>query len=177
MASIPWTTQARFTVFKVVQPTLAVLEKADPRLASAPAAYLLVGTAAAETGLIVRDQNKGPALGLFQVEPHTFNDVYHRYLQRDRNHKLLEAVDSLRIPSIDMLTQLSCNPAFGCAIARIKYWTAPEPLPNQQDVAGLGRYWKTYYNTSAGKGTVEHFIEAWDQYIQKPKRKQDKNNG
>lgn len=36
-----------------------------------------------------------------------------------------------------------------------------EALPETDDVEGLGRYWKCHYNTAAGAGRPEDFLEAF----------------
>ena len=41
----------------------------------------------------------------------------------------------------------------------------PEKLPNSYDIEGLAKYWKKYYNTEGGKGTVEKFIEKYEKYV------------
>ena len=36
----------------------------------------------------------------------------------------------------------------------------PKKLPKASDLEGQAKYWKTFYNTIKGKGTIEHFMEA-----------------
>ena len=47
-------------------------------------------------------------------------------------------------------------------MARIKYWRVPKKLPVENDIEGMAKYWKDYYNTSLGKGTPEKFIKAYE---------------
>ena len=35
-------------------------------------------------------------------------------------------------------------------------------LPDADNVAELAHYWKLYYNTPEGKGTVEEFIKNYE---------------
>ena len=123
---------------------------------------LMLGTALAESGLRhLRQIGGGPAIGFYQVEPATHDDVL-RYLRRSDN-KLLKQ----RILSASLLEDfpdsrvMLWNLRYATLIARVKYWMRPEPLPYYEDIEALGRYWKSFYNTSKGAGTVEHFIKAW----------------
>lgn len=139
----------------VVRPTLHHLE-----LWSQSAENLLVGTALVESKLTYLKQfGEGPALGVFQIEPATFEDIYFRFL---KNRPVLDvAVKRLVMPAWHPLEQLTHNHALGCAIARCKYLMDPRPLPEPNDVTGLGEAWKRCYNTLAGKGTVERFVTAY----------------
>lgn len=60
---------------------------------------------------------------------------------------------SLRIVDNDRLAVL---------FARIHYLRVPEPVP--ESLTEQAAYWKKYYNTAAGKGTAEQYIESWKRY-------------
>lgn len=139
---------------EVVDPTLRLLD-----LYSRAASNLMVGTALVESGLKYRRQvGGGPARGLFQIEPATFHDVYRRYLPRRTG--LLCRVNGLLRPNREPLEQLADNDRFACAIARLKYWMCPLPLPDADDAPALAAYWLRHYN-AGGKGTVEKFLAAY----------------
>ena len=53
------------------------------------------------------------------------------------------------------------NLRYATAMARIHYLRVKESLPNTNDVAGLAKYWKLYYNTPLGRGTEEEFIKNY----------------
>ena len=59
---------------------------------------------------------------------------------------------------------------FGCKITPKRkrvyfvYYRTPDPLPIN-DIPGMARMWKDYYNTHLGKGTVEEFITNYNKYI------------
>ena len=42
-------------------------------------------------------------------------------------------------------------------VCRLHYWRVPKSLPKTLDDQAV--YWKAFYNTSKGSGTVDHFKE------------------
>lgn len=144
---------------RVIRPTLDHLG-----MHSLAAELLLVGTALVESRLTYLTQiGGGPALGLFQIEPETHDDVWRNFLAfRDR---LAAQVEVLAAPWPAREQQLVTNPAYACAIARLVYWRAPEELPGPSDIAGLAGYWRRYYNTLHGKGREEDFVNIFKQYV------------
>lgn len=147
-----------------IRPPLQHLAIAEPRLGNTASEQLLLGTALVESGLEAREQDSGPALSFFQIEPATFRDVYNRYLPK--RPELLDVVQDLRIPAFTTSEQLTSNPVFVCAIARIKYWMVPELLPAAGDFEALGLYWKRYYNTFEGAGDAAHWTYLYRKYVE-----------
>lgn len=134
------------------------------KLNSVAAIQLLLGTAAVEScmGRYLKQQ-KGPALGIYQIEPFTHFDICN-YLAT-RQQTLRHRVKQLRaeIPgNLDL--QLITNLMYATAIARVIYYRIPEPLPHAHDIEGMARYWKRYYNTEQGAGTLTQFLECYDRY-------------
>lgn len=133
---------------------------------SEAAENLLVGTALAESGLkVVTQFGNGPALSFFQIEPDTYNDVV-KYLHRKDNKPLKDRI--LSACMMDIFPEAKCltwNIRLAVLVARLIYWRRPEKLPKETDIQGLAKYWKAYYNSSQGKGTVEHFIKSWNEGI------------
>jgi hypothetical protein len=139
-----------------------VLDHLD--LCSPSAVNLLLGTAAQESkfGTYLR-QISGPALGVFQMEPATEDDIWQNFL---RYHTMLRGlVVQCTFISLPTPEALVWNLAYSIAMARIKYYRAPDPLPSPDDVQGLAAYWKNVYNTQKGKGKVEEFIENYQRYV------------
>ena len=60
------------------------------------------------------------------------------------------------------------NALWSCAIARLLLYRIKAPLPAATDVRGLGQYWKTYFNTPAGGGTVDEFVTKFTNRIGAP---------
>ena len=140
----------------VVRPVLKQLE-----LWSESAENLLMGTAAQESQLgTYIEQIRGPAVGIFQMESATHDDLWKNFLPGQR--ALLKKLNSLKLAdwsSTDKAGQMAGNLYY--AMCRIHYWRVKEALPVAADIAGLARYWKRYYNTPRGAGTEQQFMDAY----------------
>ncbi|MCG8689693.1 MAG: hypothetical protein MI806_00645 [Minwuiales bacterium] len=144
---------------RVVRPVLETIG-----LHSMAAENLLLGTAAQESNFRHLVQlGGGPALGLYQMEPATHDDIWENYLafRGERAAK----VEGFLVLDQDRTEQLVWNLAYATAMCRIHYLRVPSPLPAPDDVQGLGRYWKEFYNTSQGRGTVDEFVENFETHI------------
>lgn len=124
---------------------------------------LVTCTAIAESGLTyLRQHGNGPALGVFQIEPATFWDIYNRYL--DGRADLRARLDPLASGQAP-LEQLVTNLAFSAAICRLRYWMSPEPLPPADDADAMGAYWKAIYNTPLGAGRAAKFAALYRRHL------------
>jgi len=133
----------------IVRPTLTAIG-----LSGDTAVNMLTGTALAESSCAYLAQvGGGPALGLWQMEPATHNDCWTNFLDGAENARFAEAVRPL-MSGEDRLVQLVSNLRYACAMARVKFYRAPEPLPGADDAVGLATYWKLHYNTTLGAGSV-----------------------
>lgn len=132
---------------------------------SLAAENLLLGTAAQESmmGHALKQYGRGPALGIYQMEPATFKDHFDTYL--GRKARLLENVLGLAFAAFPMEDQLACNLAFATAMTRIHYLRIEEPLPHHMDWEGLGLYWDVHYNRNPNAGTVEEFVANVKRYV------------
>lgn len=136
-----------------------VLKKLDAW--SQAAESLLVGTGLVESEFHYIKQINGPAVSVFQIEPATISDNYKNFLNYRPN--LRSEVDQLNIID-DFESWSDINPFFACAHARVWYLRHSEPFPSAANVEGLAQYWKKYYNTAAGKGEVNRFIQLYTTY-------------
>ena len=129
---------------------------------SKAAENLLMGIAAQEShlGTYLRQIN-GPAQGIFQMEPATEQDIWERYLSRHRLDLAATVSQFLGSEPDPLVTNL----AYQVAIARIKLWRVPEPLPVATDIPALAQYWKTHWNTALGRGTEAEFIENYTRFV------------
>ena len=154
----------------VVRPALELLDPIIPY--SLAAENLVLGTGIQETQLTYLHQIHGPALGIFQMEPATYLDLYKNY--RPGSAETLELFALLTkgfnlpagsIPRADLMV---ANLLYAAAMCQIFYRRVPKSLPKADDVEGLAQYWKTYYNTPKGKGTVDHARLAFHQAVLTP---------
>jgi hypothetical protein len=138
----------------VVEPAHAALVSGGiPR--SLVADNQVIATGAVETlqGTFLVQENSGPGLGLFQIEPQSLDDLLAACTPSQ-----IAVLDSLGTPQPPAV-QIVTNLVYAAAICRLYYWQVPAALP-PNTLAGLYGYWKLYYNTPAGAGTLAQFTQA-----------------
>jgi len=147
----------------VVRPTLQHL-----RLWSPAAEDMVLGTAAQESGLgTYLHQVGGPALGIYQMEPATHNDIWNNYLEyKPILRKQVEDMLGTSVHDIDSDdNSLIGNLYYATAMCRIHYLRVLEAMPVHKDIKGYAAYWKKYYNTPLGAGTEQEFIDNYKRYV------------
>jgi hypothetical protein len=144
---------------------------------AARVAELLLGIAAHESHLVERRQrgfgwesNRG-AWGLWQMEEVAVAEVC-RYLalRPDVSVRVGRFVFGWDVPaewwrSFDngtLLRALSGWPRLGVALARVYLLRIPKPVP--RGYLDQAEYWKRWWNTEAGKGTVKEYLRNWQVY-------------
>lgn len=150
---------------QILRPTLAFVGEGLPGFASQAAEELLLGTAAHESGFHYLAQIRGPAQGLYQIEPATCVDIFKNYLPHSARHALLDRVNSLLAAKPTINEQLASNLAFATAMARLVYWRSPVALAAAGDIAGHARVWKRVFNTVHGKGREADFCDAYRRLV------------
>lgn len=135
----------------VIDPTLRRIELYSPE-----ASDLLLGTALAESGLRKLVQTAGPALGLFQIEPRTFDSLRRNYLRYRPG--LARKLKSLLARAPTPRKQLVTNLVYATAMARVRYLPWPEAIP--KTTAGQAAYHLVAYNRG-GAATIGHYMGAW----------------
>lgn len=154
----------QFRVF-IVQPTLHYLGNHSPA-----AEELLMGTVAQESHFKFLDQLDrdgemflGPAIGFYQMEQLTHDDIWENFLKyhQDLAAKILRLKGDLPAE----LHPLLGNLYYATAMARVLYYRQKEELPAATDLQGLAHYWKRYYNTTSGAGTVDQFVKNYKQHV------------
>jgi len=125
------------------------------------------------TGLVesgykyIRQLGEGPAVSFHQVEPQTAYDVCKNYLSyREKRAKLV--TDALYLPDEaindyskeDWEEILWSSIGAGIVFCRLVYRRVPKPLPRIDEPIGMAAYWKTWYNTSKGAGTIDKFLST-----------------
>lgn len=136
----------------------------DIGLYSDDAVNLILGTIAQESafGKYIKQLGNGPALGICQMEPNTYNCIVDNYLfhKMDLASRIEETCQCL-LP--DNYEALQWNLKLSICMCRVHYLRKPEALPN--DLAGYAAYWKKHYNTYLGAGTKEEYINNYNKYI------------
>lgn len=126
-------------------------------LYSLEAEQLVMATAMAESNLtFIQQIGRGPARSFFQMEPVTHDDIWENYLSRKLD--LVIDLKKLLMRDMDLHEQLHGNLFYATAMCRIFYLRFKEPLSEAGDWQGMAAYWKKYYNTHLGAGTVDGFL-------------------
>ena len=143
-------------VNQVIVPALTALELDTPA-----ARELLLGTALQESGLRNIQQDGGPALGYFQMEPQTHDDLWASYLtfRQSLAAKVKSLLPDGTGPSADQL--ISC-PQYAVAMARILYLRVPQAMPDAGDLDAQAAYYKQWYNTPGGAATTAEYVANWN---------------
>lgn len=115
---------------------------------------MIIETAIAETGLgQIEDKTVGAGMGLTQFDELPFNDI------RDRSIKSRPKI--LKDLGVDISLvhwdDLRYNQFLALLFTRLLYKPVNEDIP--ATIEERAAYWKEHYNTKAGKGTVEHYLE------------------
>lgn len=105
-------------------------------------------------------QINGPACGIFQIEPNTAKDILNNFLAFRTQYK--NKVMSTYINSMSLEENLMYNLAFSVVMCRAFFLRISESIPST--VEKRAEYWKKYYNTVYGKGTVEDYIRKVEKY-------------
>ncbi len=139
----------------VIRPALVWLGMDSPA-----AEALLLGTAAQESGLgcYLRQVGGGPALGVFQMEPATYRDIWSRFVA---TRPEIAGRLASRWPQTPEPEAMVTDLFLAAVMCRLHYRRVTAPLPEADDIAGLAAYWKRHYNTPAGAGSEAEFLRNW----------------
>lgn len=136
---------------------------------------LLAGTAATETHL--RAQRQGGftlhtirgAWGIFQTERGAFEDSLGRLKRDEALRRNVERyvfrgegrIGALyHLPTLQWLWLVHDFHRLACAFARLHYFRVPAPVPLTD--FEQAQYYKAHYNTAAGSGSVEKYLEDFE---------------
>jgi hypothetical protein len=146
-----------------------VLQKLGEKYCNPKALDLVYNTGLVESKYVYLKQIKGPAVGMFQIEPWVGVSTCKDYLQfRESLMKKVAEVCKLdwkyflEPTEDDWRYILTTNIAAQIVFCRLHYWRVPKPLP--QTLEEQAMQWKQYYNTAKGAGTPEKFIEIVKKY-------------
>lgn len=140
-----------------------VLHALEPEIKySIDAENLICGTGAQESAYgKYRKQINGPALGVYQMEPVTFNDIVNNFLA----YKPALRAKIMRVSGVDKFdsADLVNNDKLAICFCRLQYYRQSAPIPT--DLNAQAAYYKQYYNTPKGKATVEQYLENYRRYV------------
>jgi hypothetical protein len=147
------------SIKEIIEEVLFQLEEAGiPK--TQDAFDLIFETGCAETGYRHLDQMKAKkgigAVSFWQLEPATIRDCWDNYISYRK--PLIEATYKLGLIEENKVFCVYSNIALAVAFTRIQYRRFPKAIPTT--LPERANYWKTFWNTIKGKGTVEHYIAA-----------------
>lgn len=123
--------------------------KSATGLWSSSAETLIFCTGLKETGYKVdRQYAGGPALGYWQMEPATHDDIWKNYLAYRPG--LASIVGAFGKTPEDLIK----SPKYAVLMCRIKYLRDNTALPISSDWFGMAKVWKRVYNSSKGAGQL-----------------------
>jgi len=144
----------------IIRPTLKKIG-----FSSDNAEELLLFTCAVESdfGYYIA-QVGGSALGIYQCEPDTHEDIWKNYIRfRPEIWNTMQAWFQFHTMPAHNLLMIRID--YATAVARIHYLRVKEALPNKGDIDGLWAYYKKYYNTESGKAEKEKSIAKYKRYV------------
>lgn len=122
---------------------------------------MIIETACVESncGEYIKQIN-GPACSIFQIEPRTANDIIANFITNNKTR--IDNFSKLYNRNLTLEQNLCTNLMFAIFMCRMFYLRVKEPIPSTVELRA--KYWKKYYNTKKGKGTVEKYIKAVDKF-------------
>lgn len=138
---------------------------------SEEAEELLVATLAHESlGGTYLSQIKGPALGIYQMEAATYDQLWQGFITTRpvlmRN--LLTGCGYVVRPDASVMVH---NLWYATMMARIYYLRVPDKLPAADDLQAIYQYYKSYWNTALGKADEGSFMKHYQQFTSPRKGK------
>lgn len=134
-------------------------------LHSDAAEVLVYGTGLLESNYQYLVQIKGPALGMWQMEPETHKDIK-KWLNLRMNSALLDRLLAscyyTALPADDQT--LIHNLRYACLLARLQYFRVKTPLPRADDPEGLAKYYIVHYN-AGGKAKMDVATDMFERII------------
>jgi hypothetical protein len=145
----------------IVKPTLKDLLMDSPE-----AEELLIFTCANESlgGTYLR-QLVGTALGIFQMEPATHNDIWRNYIYNNTSLNLI-LTSNFQCHYIPYEERLIYDLRYATAMARIYYKRVAVPLPSKREIGDIWEYYNNYYNTSKEGSNKEQSINNYYRFLQ-----------
>lgn len=137
----------------------------DLNLSGEDAEELLLFTCAVESegGTYIKQVN-GPALGIYQMEPATYNDIWQNFI-KDKRSLLLMLGSNFNTFSQPDEQRLMYDLRFATAMCRIHYLRNSVNLPSKGDIVGMWDYYKHFYNSSLGSAKQSESIAKYLAFV------------
>ncbi len=148
-------------------------EREGAKYNSTAAINLLLGTAFVESdcGHYLRQLGGGPARGIFQMERMTHDDLWYNYINHRPELEIFMRGELPQTTAGSKFDNLEYNLRYAIMMTRLHYRRVVEPISNLEDfsndkayIVNVGDYWKRYYNTKLGAGSVTDFVNKWEKY-------------
>ena len=117
-------------------------------------------------GEFIEQVGGGPALGVYQMEVNTYEDIWDNYLRY--NGPLAQDVYSVLGHTNAKSYMMVGNLYFATVMARMHYRRVREAIPAREDfgtentwLRALASYAKIYYNTYLGKATPQEYLDDY----------------
>ncbi|MBO9492070.1 hypothetical protein J7384_17040 [Endozoicomonas sp. G2_1] len=123
---------------------------------------LLFETCAAETQLCTYPDRHPDRLGVggYQFDQIALDDIKKETDSRHKERvKSVWGYDLARV----QLADLADDFMLATILCRLKYMRVPAAIPDNYLERAV--YWKKHYNTEAGKGTVEHYLNSAEKWL------------
>jgi hypothetical protein len=144
----------------IIKPSLDKLQ-----MYSTDAEELLVFTCACESlgGTYIK-QVKGPALGIYQMEPNTYTDIWQNFIKNQGNLVNMLSLN-FNVLSMPLPERMIYDLQYATAMARLHYRRVKAPIPDHKNIDAVWEYYKKYYNTPLGKAEKEQSIKHYQKYL------------
>lgn len=148
---------------EIIRPALNEID-----MYSEAAEELVLGTAIQESRLTYLVQIRGPAKGLFQMEPATHNDIWINWVKY--KPEIAADLKALAVTTSTeghpLATEMVWNLLYAAAMCRVHYRRKPGALPAVGDLEAQAAYWKKWYNTELGAGTTDEYVRHWKKVME-----------
>lgn len=132
---------------------------------------LLLGTCAQESkmGIYIHQLGNGPALGIFQIEPKSHDDLWINFIEKQEHQSFKLILDRL-YPNKPNAEQMIWDMQYAAIMARIFYLRAlwhdgKEVIPEGPELDVIWDIYKTHFNTKYGKATKTEFFNNYRKYV------------
>lgn len=138
-----------------VKPALLALPASLNTLA-AQQGVLGIGNTESAGYRYIQQIGNGPALGFWQMEPATHNDLWLNFIRF--RPALQTALDKLLGGQPPTPQRLVDTPLYAAAMCRVQLYRSPLALPAAHNATAWAQFWKTQYNTIKGAGIAAQAV-------------------